>query len=90
MVQPDKRLLWHPRKTNKFVVGGHSQITLYEWASEYPEIRHITSQHDLNFMKASHPFLGTRSGTTSRAHSKDVDLEYYSFGNYPKASLMCF
>ncbi|KAF8971267.1 hypothetical protein BDZ97DRAFT_1901867 [Flammula alnicola] len=51
MVQPDKRLLWHPRHENKFVVGGGSQITLYEWASEYPEIRHVTSQHDLHFMK---------------------------------------
>ncbi|KAJ3504260.1 hypothetical protein NLJ89_g8024 [Agrocybe chaxingu] len=51
MVQPDKRLLWHPRHDNKFVVGGNSQITLYEWAAEYPEIRHVTSQHDLHFMK---------------------------------------
>jgi len=51
MVQQDKRLLWHPRHDNKFVVGGNSQITLYEWASEYPEIRHVTSQHDLHFMK---------------------------------------
>lgn len=51
MVQPDKRLLWHPRHENKFVVGGNSQITLYEWASEFPKIRHVTSQHDLQFMK---------------------------------------
>ena len=51
MVQLDKRLLWHPRQENKFVVGGNSQIILYEWASEYPEIRHVTSQHDLAFMK---------------------------------------
>ena len=53
MVQLDKRLLWHPRHDNKFVVGGNSQITLYEWAPEYPEIRHVTSQHDLHFMKVS-------------------------------------
>lgn len=51
MVQLDKRLLWHPRHENKFVVGGNSQITLYEWASEFPKIRHVTSQHDLQFMK---------------------------------------
>ncbi|KAF8167441.1 hypothetical protein B0H34DRAFT_645099 [Crassisporium funariophilum] len=51
MVQPEKRLLWHPRYDNKFVVGGNSQITLYEWAPEYPEIRHVTSQQDLHFMK---------------------------------------
>jgi hypothetical protein len=51
MVYLDKCLLWHPRRDNKFIVGGNSQITLYEWAAEYPEIRHITSQHDLHFMK---------------------------------------
>jgi len=51
MVQLDKRLLWHPRQGNKFIVGSNSQITLYEWAAQYPEIRHITSQHDLHFMK---------------------------------------
>ncbi|KAF9483146.1 hypothetical protein BDN70DRAFT_800339 [Pholiota conissans] len=51
MVQIEKRLLWHPRHDNKFVVGGGSQIMLYEWAEEYPEIRHVTSQHDLHFMK---------------------------------------
>ncbi|KII92498.1 hypothetical protein PLICRDRAFT_155080 [Plicaturopsis crispa FD-325 SS-3] len=49
--QPDRRLLWHPRHDNKFIVGGGSQITLYEWAPDYPEIRHITSRLDLQFMK---------------------------------------
>jgi hypothetical protein len=53
MVQSEKRLLWHPRRDNKFVVGGGSQITLYEWAPDYPEIRQITSQHDLQHMKVS-------------------------------------
>lgn len=51
MVQSEKRLLWHPRQDNKFVVGGGSQITLYEWAPDHPEIRQITSQHDLQHMK---------------------------------------
>ncbi|KAJ7229086.1 hypothetical protein GGX14DRAFT_416631 [Mycena pura] len=51
MVNPEKRLLWHPRQQNKFVVGGGSQITLYEWAADQQEIRHITSQNDLQFMK---------------------------------------
>ncbi|TFK44098.1 hypothetical protein BDQ12DRAFT_640512 [Crucibulum laeve] len=51
MVQQDKRLLWHPRNDSRFVVGGGTQITLYHWAPDYPEIRHITSQHDLQFMK---------------------------------------
>ncbi|EGO25930.1 hypothetical protein SERLADRAFT_415303 [Serpula lacrymans var. lacrymans S7.9] len=48
---PEKRLLWHPRQNNKFVVGGGSQMTLYEWAPGNPEIKHVTSQHDLQFMK---------------------------------------
>ena len=47
----DKRLLWHPRGENKFVVGSSTQITLYEWRPEAPEIRHTTSQHDLQHMK---------------------------------------
>ncbi|CAK5276104.1 unnamed protein product [Mycena citricolor] len=50
-VNTDKRLLWHPLQRNKFILGGGSQITLYEWAAEEQEIRHITSQHDLQFMK---------------------------------------
>lgn len=47
----EKRLLWHPRHDCKFVVGGGSQIILYEWAAEYLRIRHITSQQDLHQMK---------------------------------------
>lgn len=50
-MQSDKRLLWHPRQDNKFIVGGNSQITLYEWAAEHPEIRHVTSRNDLAHMK---------------------------------------
>jgi hypothetical protein len=55
MVLPEKRLLWHPRQENKFVVGGGSQITLYEWAREHPRIRHVTSQQDLQYMKVRSP-----------------------------------
>lgn len=53
LIQHEKRLLWHPRQDNKFAVGGSSQITLYEWAQDYPEIRQVTSQHDLQLMKVS-------------------------------------
>jgi hypothetical protein len=49
----EKRLLWHPRRENRFVVGGASQITLYEWKPEAPEIRHVASQHDLQLMKVT-------------------------------------
>ncbi|KNZ76567.1 WD repeat-containing protein [Termitomyces sp. J132] len=51
MVQYDKKLLWHPRGANRFIVGGGSQITLYEWAPNQPKIRQITSQHDLQHLK---------------------------------------
>ncbi len=53
--QADKRLLWDPRQGNKFIVGGRSQLTLYEWTPEYPEIRHITSKHGLEHMKVRVP-----------------------------------
>ncbi|THH17490.1 hypothetical protein EW146_g3338 [Bondarzewia mesenterica] len=46
-----KRLVWHPRGENRFIVGGGSQITLYEWSPGEPAIRHITSQQDLQLMK---------------------------------------
>ncbi|KAF8624642.1 hypothetical protein AX15_005795 [Amanita polypyramis BW_CC] len=48
---PDKRVVWHPRRDDRFVVGGGTQITLYELAKEYPEIRHVTSRHDLLHMR---------------------------------------
>ncbi|KAG6890445.1 hypothetical protein C0992_001638 [Termitomyces sp. T32_za158] len=51
MVQYDKKLLWHPRGSNRFIVGGGSQITLYEWTPSHPEIRQVTSQHDLQHLK---------------------------------------
>lgn len=47
----ERRAQWHPRHDNKFIVGGGSQITLYEWAADFAEIRHVTSQHDLQFMR---------------------------------------
>jgi hypothetical protein len=57
--QPERRLLWHPRQDNKFIVGGGSQITLYEYAPRYPEIKLVTSQHDLHHMKvrAQFPYI---------------------------------
>ncbi|EKM54852.1 uncharacterized protein PHACADRAFT_29989 [Phanerochaete carnosa HHB-10118-sp] len=51
VVQTEKRLIWHPRLDNKFLVGGSSQVTLYEWAAESSEIKHVTSKQDLNLMK---------------------------------------
>ena len=59
MMQGDRRLLWHPRLDDKFLVGGGSQITLYEWASDTSEIRQVTSKQDLTTMKVplSHVLL---------------------------------
>ncbi|CDO72505.1 hypothetical protein BN946_scf184980.g46 [Trametes cinnabarina] len=47
----DKRLLWHPRGLSKFVVGGSSQITLYEWVPQSSQIKQVASQMELNAMK---------------------------------------
>ncbi|KIK80016.1 hypothetical protein PAXRUDRAFT_833780 [Paxillus rubicundulus Ve08.2h10] len=49
--QAEKHLLWHPRWQNRFVVGGGSQMSMYEWAADRSEIRHVSSQSDLSFMK---------------------------------------
>lgn len=49
--QAEKQILWHPRSQSRFVVGGGSQISLYEWDSEQSEIRHLSSRSDFSFMK---------------------------------------
>lgn len=49
--QAEKQILWDPRSQNKFVVGGGSQISLYEWAPEQSGIRHMSSRGDLSFVK---------------------------------------
>ena len=51
MVSSEKRLIWHPRGHNKFIVGGSTQITLYEWIPESSEIKQVASQLELNHMK---------------------------------------
>lgn len=51
--QAEKHLLWHPRRQHKFVVGGGSQMSMYEWAADRSEIRHLSSQSDLSFMKVN-------------------------------------
>ncbi|KAI8992887.1 hypothetical protein BD414DRAFT_412412 [Trametes punicea] len=51
VAQADKRLLWHPRGHNRFVVGGSSQLTLYEWIPQSSQIKQVASQTELNAMK---------------------------------------
>ncbi|KAI0093092.1 hypothetical protein BDY19DRAFT_883102 [Irpex rosettiformis] len=43
--QTERRVMWHPRLDNRFVVGNPSQVTLYQWLSESSEIKHVTSSH---------------------------------------------
>ncbi|TRM67809.1 hypothetical protein BD626DRAFT_564707 [Schizophyllum amplum] len=47
----ERRLLWHPRQSNSFILGSGSYITLYEWADAFPQIKHVTTQPDLQYMK---------------------------------------
>uniref|UniRef100_D8PQ50 MIOS-like alpha-solenoid domain-containing protein n=1 Tax=Schizophyllum commune (strain H4-8 / FGSC 9210) TaxID=578458 RepID=D8PQ50_SCHCM len=47
----DRRLLWHPRQSNTFILGSGSYITLYEWNNSFPQIKHVTTQPDLQYMK---------------------------------------
>ena len=51
MVQTERRLSWHPRLDNRFLVGGGGQLSLYEWCSDPSEIKPVTSKHDLQMMK---------------------------------------
>ncbi|TBU61554.1 hypothetical protein BD310DRAFT_872921 [Dichomitus squalens] len=51
VAQSDKRLIWHPRGQNKFIVGGSTQITLYEWIPQSTDIKQVASQSELNQMK---------------------------------------
>ncbi len=53
VAQPEKRLIWHPRGQNKFIVGGSTQITLYEWIPQSSELKQVASQLELNQMKVS-------------------------------------
>ncbi|KAL5528601.1 hypothetical protein ACEPAF_7737 [Sanghuangporus sanghuang] len=47
----ERKVLWHPRHENKFIVGGGSQLSLFEWRQDVPEFRLVSSQADLQLMK---------------------------------------
>ena len=49
----EKRLLWHPRNKNRFIVGGGTQITLFGWEPRTKDIQKIAAQSDLQLMKVS-------------------------------------
>lgn len=73
MAQAEKHLLWHPRRQHKFVVGGGSQISMYEWAADRSEIRHLSSQSDLSFMKVS-GILQSRKALRANFDNQLVDF----------------
>jgi len=54
---PDKRLVWHPRRDDEFVVGGGTQITLYGLGKEFPEIRQLASRNDLHHMRGRYCYF---------------------------------
>ena len=64
VAQVDKRLIWHPRGQNKFIVGGSTQITLYEWIPQSSEIKQVASQLELSQMKVSIPLFRSEVVTT--------------------------
>lgn len=55
--QVERRLLWHPRGLNKFIVGGGTHITMYEWLPDRQEIKHVASQNELQYMKVRFQIL---------------------------------
>lgn len=50
-LQADKRIIWSPLRRHKFLVGGGSQLTLYDWSPDDSSVHHVTSQQDLQLMK---------------------------------------
>ena len=51
--QADKRIIWSPLRRHKFLVGGSSQLTLYDWSPDDSSVRHVASQQDLQLMKVT-------------------------------------
>ncbi|KAI9450344.1 hypothetical protein BJY52DRAFT_1206162 [Lactarius psammicola] len=49
--QAEKRIIWSPLRQHKFLVGGGSQLTLYDWSPDSSSVHHIASQQDLQLMK---------------------------------------
>lgn len=59
MAQPEKKLLWHPTRSNRFIVGGGNpgQIKVYDWDGK-SDITEVTALGDLQHMKVSHGATG--------------------------------
>ncbi|KAI0305481.1 hypothetical protein B0F90DRAFT_1808734 [Multifurca ochricompacta] len=47
----EKRIVWSPLSQNKFIVGGSSQLVLYDWSPGDSSIHHVASQQDLQSMR---------------------------------------
>lgn len=63
----ERRLSWHPRRENQFVVSGASQISLFDWSPETHQFNHIASQHDLQSLRV-------RTQKLTRQFNKNVDV----------------
>jgi hypothetical protein len=46
----ERRITWSPLGQNRFVVGGSSQLTLYDW-SPGDSVLHVASRQDLQSMR---------------------------------------
>ena len=55
----EKRITWSPLGQNRFIVGGSSQITLYDWSPGDSLIHHVASQQDLQSMRVKSTRLST-------------------------------
>lgn len=53
MAHPEKKLVWHPTRQNRFVVGGGDpigQVKIYDWDGK-ADITEVTALGDLEHMK---------------------------------------
>ncbi|KAG9093776.1 hypothetical protein FS749_013755, partial [Ceratobasidium sp. UAMH 11750] len=46
-----RQALWDPLGSDRFIVGGNSEVKLYQWNSKAGEVRTIASQSDLAHMR---------------------------------------
>lgn len=47
----DRRVIWDPRRQNRFIVGGGSQISLYGWNPSSSGFSLITARSEFQLMK---------------------------------------
>lgn len=75
----EKRIAWSPLGQNRFVVGGNSQLTLYDWSPE-DSILHVASRQDLQSMRVKLIY-------TLPVFSSDVAVDTQCFAWSPDPAL---